>query len=216
MIDMDLELDTVRLNLKAMLDACGDDTSTLQEHGDAIPVDRYLTDIISLNTDRTVVLFALVPKLVDTIKDAVRDMAAPEVLSSPWWATLTNSKPSQEKIKHFVLVTEAPLTAKTQQIFNNVDKELCEEKSGTFSCFLRRELMYNPHEHVLVPKHRVLSDKEKDEVMSTYTVEHNKKLPIISKSDTMARWLRGRHGDLFEITRSNMTSGEYKYYRHCS
>ena len=214
--DIELVFDTVRHNLKGMLAACGDDTSYIQEHGDAIAADRFLTDVIALNTDKTVAVFALSVKNLSTIKDEVRSLSADDIMAGKWWYDLTNTKPPKKasKHKHFVVITEERPSPKTREVLEDIDRML-NKTEGTFRLFLREELMYNPHEHYLVPRHRVLTTKEKEQVMRDNDVTNTKSFPSIKKDDAMARWLRAMIGDVFEITRNSPTAGESKYYRVC-
>ena len=54
-----MEIATIRENIKYMLDARGDDVSYIEEHGDAVEPTRYYNELIILDTDKTVVFFAL-------------------------------------------------------------------------------------------------------------------------------------------------------------
>lgn len=208
---MELEMDTVRVNLKDMLEACKDDVSYIQEHGDAVQPDRYLTELIALNTNQTAVLFALTSKAIDTVKEAVRTLSPKELTSTCWWCELTNSKPVKKhtQYKHYILVVESLPSPKTHEIFRDIDTEL-QKIGGTFSLFQRKELLYNPLKHVLVPQHRILTPKEKETLMLELNITNPKIMPHILKDDVIARWLRGRPGDVFEIIRQGFSS-----YRLC-
>jgi len=66
--------------------------------------------------------------------------------------------------------------------------------------------------HELVPKHRVLSEEEKEEVLKRYNAKLMD-LPRILVSDPVVRRLGAKPGDVIEITRKSPTAGESKYYR---
>ena len=55
-----MELQIIRENIHDMLDARGDDVSFIEEQGDAIrDVGRFYSELIYLDTDRTIVYFTL-------------------------------------------------------------------------------------------------------------------------------------------------------------
>jgi len=66
--------------------------------------------------------------------------------------------------------------------------------------------------HELVPKHRVLSEEEKEEVLKRYNAKLMD-LPRILVSDPVVRKLGAKPGDVIEIIRKSPTAGESKYYR---
>ncbi len=66
--------------------------------------------------------------------------------------------------------------------------------------------------HELVPKHRVLSEEEKEEVLKRYNAKLMD-LPRILVSDPVVRRLGAKPGDVIEIIRKSPTAGESKYYR---
>ncbi|MEM0443160.1 MAG: DNA-directed RNA polymerase subunit H [Candidatus Caldarchaeum sp.] len=70
----------------------------------------------------------------------------------------------------------------------------------------------NIAEHVLVPKHEVLSQAEAEELLKRLGVTPDK-LPYILPSDPMVKKLKARVGDIIKITRVSETAGEAVYYR---
>ncbi len=66
--------------------------------------------------------------------------------------------------------------------------------------------------HEMVPKHRVLSEEEKEEVLKRYNAKLMD-LPRILVSDPVVRRLGAKPGDVIEIIRKSPTAGESKYYR---
>lgn len=65
--------------------------------------------------------------------------------------------------------------------------------------------------HKLVPKMRILSEKEKGQLLKKYDVTENK-LPKIYSSDPAAQALGAKLGDVMEIERNDLT-GKYNFYR---
>lgn len=66
--------------------------------------------------------------------------------------------------------------------------------------------------HRLVPKHRILGEEEKRELLARYNAKLVD-LPRILITDPAVRKLGAKPGDVIEITRSSPTAGETKYYR---
>ena len=65
--------------------------------------------------------------------------------------------------------------------------------------------------HVLVPKHRILSEKEKLKILEEYNISMIQ-LPILKLKDPIAKAINAKADDLIEIKRMG-PSGEYLYYR---
>lgn len=75
--------------------------------------------------------------------------------------------------------------------------------------------LFNILEHALVPKHRILSDKEKADVYEQYNIINDSEMPEISRFDPVAKTIGIKPGQLCEIIRSSKTSITSKYYRLC-
>lgn len=67
-------------------------------------------------------------------------------------------------------------------------------------------------EHVLVPKHSKLSDKDKKELLEKYQITL-KELPKIMKKDPIVKELGVKPGDVVKIIRKSETAGESVFYR---
>ena len=72
---------------------------------------------------------------------------------------------------------------------------------------------YNIFKHKLVPKHEIMNDDEKNEILKKYGVEPNQ-LPQILVSDPIIWVIGAKPGDLIKITRKSPTAGEYVSYRY--
>lgn len=66
--------------------------------------------------------------------------------------------------------------------------------------------------HELVPKHIILNEQEKEEILKKYGISV-RQLPRISVSDPMIKLLNGKPGDVVKIVRKSPTAGESIYYR---
>ena len=73
-----------------------------------------------------------------------------------------------------------------------------------------KELEITKHE--LVPKHTLLNDKEKEELLKKYGIVL-RQLPRMLVTDPMAKLLNCKVGDVVKIIRQSETAGETDYYR---
>jgi len=67
--------------------------------------------------------------------------------------------------------------------------------------------------HDLVPKHKILSPKEKIELKEKYNLKSLKQLPKMKISDPGVIAVGGVIGDVIEITRNSPTAKKTTYYR---
>ena len=67
--------------------------------------------------------------------------------------------------------------------------------------------------HELVPKHIILSDKEKEDVIRRYGIQKLNQFPKILKSDPIIQILGAKTGDLIKIIRKSESGKESIYYR---
>ncbi|UCD03443.1 MAG: DNA-directed RNA polymerase subunit H [Candidatus Aenigmatarchaeota archaeon] len=66
--------------------------------------------------------------------------------------------------------------------------------------------------HELVPKHEILTEKEKKEVMQKFEVNESQ-LPKIPVSDPVIEIVGAKPGNVVKITRRSETAEEAVYYR---
>lgn len=74
---------------------------------------------------------------------------------------------------------------------------------------MKKEIDVSKHE--LVPKHEIISAKEKEELIKKYGNLRN--FPRIYSSDPQVKLLNAKPGDVIKITRYNEITGESVYYR---
>jgi len=67
-------------------------------------------------------------------------------------------------------------------------------------------------EHVLVPEHSKLSDKEAKDVLKKYNVA-SKEMPKILITDPAIQHLNPDEGDIIKIERKSKTAGKMTFYR---
>jgi len=78
--------------------------------------------------------------------------------------------------------------------------------------FSYKELSYNVTHHSFVPKHILVSEKEKQQILTHFKV-NEKKMPGIQISDPVCRYFNAKEGQMFKIIRKSNTTGESLYYR---
>jgi len=104
---------------------------------------------------------------------------------------------------------------------NNLDTfytlfdEFLQNNNVFIQIFSIDNLIRNITKHELVPKMRIVSTSEKEDVKKKYNIENNSNFPLILKSDPSAMFYGIKSGDLVEITRTSETSGKYISYRYC-
>jgi len=68
-------------------------------------------------------------------------------------------------------------------------------------------------EHKLVPKHEMLTDQEKQDLLARYRV-HPYQLPQISSMDPCVKAIGAKPGDVLRVIRKSSTAGEHMSYRY--
>jgi DNA-directed RNA polymerase I, II, and III subunit RPABC1 len=109
------------------------------------------------------------------------------------------------EVEQSIVVVKDAITAFAKQVF-------IEAKPLIIECFKENELLIDKLNHVLVPKHEILSEEEKKELLKIYKGRESH-LPKILSSDPIARYFGAKKGQIFKITRGSETSGDYIYYR---
>ena len=72
---------------------------------------------------------------------------------------------------------------------------------------------FNIFEHKLVPKHKILGEKDREKILRKYRIQPYK-LPSILASDPIITVIGAKTGDIVQITRKSPTAGEYISYRY--
>jgi len=67
-------------------------------------------------------------------------------------------------------------------------------------------------DHILVPKHEILGEKEVEELLKFLGVS-KEQLPKIKASDPIVKEIGAKPGDVIKITRKSLTAGVSIYYR---
>ena len=78
-----------------------------------------------------------------------------------------------------------------------------------------KRLQFNILKHNMVPKHSILPEEEKDNILKKYGIDHTDKLPDISRFDPVASTIGLRPGNICHIVRPSKTAITSDYYRFC-
>ena len=102
------------------------------------------------------------------------------------------------------------------QTLMNILNEFWDKNKVFIIIFSMERLLFNILQHQYVPKHTILSEDEKNEVLKKYNIVNVKQLPDISRFDPVAQAIGMRPGDICCIERPSKTAIITKYYRHCT
>jgi len=67
-------------------------------------------------------------------------------------------------------------------------------------------------DHVLVPKHEILTEAQKKEILTSFNATEEQ-FPFLFNSDPVVREIGAKPGDMVRISRVSDTAGETTYYR---
>jgi DNA-directed RNA polymerase I, II, and III subunit RPABC1 len=104
-----------------------------------------------------------------------------------------------------IIIVKDEITAFAKQIF-------VESKDIIIEYFKENELLVDITRHILVPKHELLEEDEKKELLKIYSIKELN-LPKCLSSDPISKYFGARKGQIFKIFRNSETSGESVYYR---
>lgn len=96
----------------------------------------------------------------------------------------------------------------------SVEKELMSQQYSHVELFIYQNLLMNISKHIYQPKFRVLSNEEVEEFLKSNKLKKTE-LPIIKKSDPIARYYGLRGGQVIKIIRQSPSAGEGIFYRRC-
>lgn len=129
-----------------------------------------------------------------------------------------NKKVSKDDVSYFCRMLESfgisnGIIISKNEIPQSIEK-LCSDyipcrvkknSNGSYGCFIQhyldQELKFNPLNHILVPKHRILPVEELEQLNFK-----KDKLPVISALDPIAKRLGARVDDVIEIFRKSLIS----------
>ena len=103
--------------------------------------------------------------------------------------------------------------AVTQYGVNKTFVTLCDQYN--IETFKIRSLGVNITKHTLVPHHTLMTKKEDiANLKKALGIQNLETLPIMSKSDPIAKYYGAKVGDLFKVVRYSKTAGCYTSFRY--
>ena len=119
----------------------------------------------------------------------------------------SRSKTTSTNVKHIIV---------TQYKVNKPFLTLCNQYS--IENFSIQSLGVNITKHSLVPEHVLYSTKnhkkEREELKQNLSINTWSTLPIMHKTDPVAKYYGAEEGDIFKITRNSKTAGKYVSFRY--
>eukprot|EP00344_Euplotes_crassus_P000123 CAMPEP_0197009428 /NCGR_PEP_ID=MMETSP1380-20130617/50069_1 /TAXON_ID=5936 /ORGANISM="Euplotes crassus, Strain CT5" /LENGTH=186 /DNA_ID=CAMNT_0042430669 /DNA_START=45 /DNA_END=605 /DNA_ORIENTATION=- len=167
---------------------------TFEEFKEGLGDDRFLTMSATKDDDshdkRILVFFPEEEKLSqDHIKNYITKLHDNDIL-------------------HCILVVKGKITPSAEKMIREFESSL------TIEVFNEKEMYVNITRHEYVPKHVLLSNDEKKELLKRYKIK-DFQLPKILKGDAIARYLGLKRSNVVKIIRSSETAGKYITYRLC-
>lgn len=202
-----MDIDIIINNLKEMLLIRGDNIDEFEEHEKDIDRDEFNNDknIIQFQSSNTTIIFAMTKKLRKSLIEEIKECGNDATKIIEKYNNKTNI---------ILVFNNDTISAPILQLFNRFDKIL-QKKNGLMQYFHSKQLMFNPTKHEYVPEHVKLTPEESIEVMEKYLIKSKIQMPFILHTDTIAKWLGLKHGDIVMIKRYNENSGISYYYRVC-
>ncbi|KAG9140959.1 hypothetical protein Leryth_010470 [Lithospermum erythrorhizon] len=111
---------------------------------------------------------------------------------------------NKETLNRLILIVENKMTSQAQKALLAFSF-----KVETFNIL---DLLVNITKHALKPKHRVLTDKEKQALLKKFDVEE-KQLPRMLQSDAISRYYGLEKGQVLEVTYNGEVTGLHVTYR---
>jgi DNA-directed RNA polymerase subunit H (RpoH/RPB5) len=105
------------------------------------------------------------------------------------------------KIFNALIVADEGITPNCKDTLKNV-KII---RKITIDVWTLKESMIFVPDHIFVPSHRICSLKEKIHIMNVYGIKSKDKLPYISSTEVMVKYLGAKKGNLIEIMRPSET-----------
>lgn len=104
----------------------------------------------------------------------------------------------------------------SERVHSLVSSHLWFKYKTRVSFFCVYEIVINPLDHVLVPRHEAVPAEEVPELMKRIRITEKSQLPLIRyHTDPIGRLIGLVPGDIVKITRPSPASGEYILYRAC-
>lgn len=109
----------------------------------------------------------------------------------------------EKELDRAIVVTEGRYTHAVKQGAKKKNVELLLKSFPVFDIF----------EHALVPKHEILTNKERTELLAQYKVKPYQ-MPQVTSTDPAVKAIGAKPGDVLRIIRKSATAGEHLTYRY--
>lgn len=110
-----------------------------------------------------------------------------------------------EGIKNLIIVLREGISPAAK-------KFILECGSISITSFVEKNLLFNITHHRLIPKHRIISENEKQKLLKVKMIKESV-MPKILISDPVAKYYGAQRGDVVEIERKSETAGKIKTWR---
>jgi len=107
------------------------------------------------------------------------------------------------------------INQEVNQTLTNILNQIWEREGIFIILFSLERLQFNILNHIYVPTHIILNEKETEEVIKKYNIVDMKQLPDISRFDPVAQAIGMRPGQICRIERPSKTAVISNYYRYC-
>ena len=167
-------------------------------------------------------------KLNDTIRDKIKLLYNGNYLNPSDSVMIIVDEPVSESIEKYIhtlnieMQTELNTTGLTKEILDEMkqknitlNEDISLKHFKNYYCVDINSLTNNLLKHSLIPEHNIIRDKKTiNEILRKCNCNANQ-LPVILKTDIMAKLNRISVGDIIEIKRKSIKSGESLFYRIC-
>jgi DNA-directed RNA polymerase subunit H len=109
----------------------------------------------------------------------------------------------EKEINRAIVVTEGRYTHAAKQGAKKKNVELLLKSFPVFNIF----------EHALVPMHKILGEKEKEELLAQYKIKPYQ-MPQIKSTDPAVKAIGAKPGDILKVIRKSSTAGKHIAYRY--
>jgi len=109
----------------------------------------------------------------------------------------------EKELERAIVITEGRYTHAVKQGAKKKKVELLLKSFPVFDIF----------EHALVPRHEILTSKEREDLLAKYKV-HPYQMPQITSTDPAVKAIGAKPGDVLRIIRKSSTAGEHLAYRY--
>lgn len=116
----------------------------------------------------------------------------------------------ENDVNHSILILKNPITTFGKRAIEEFNINF---PSKYIEYFEYSELLINITKHVLTPKHILLNDTEKEDLLKHYNLKKDAQLPKIHHTDAIAKYYGLRKGNIIKVIRQSASETNYITYR---